>query len=456
MKTIFVVITRGLLVRNILRGKTLEVLKQQKNLRIVILIQNIYNAEIPEYLIQELGAENVIIEFMPNVPKNKLQRIFYTLTNYLVFSESSKFYIAERLELSKRISNFRFSLLSLVYWPLSKLSFLKKAVRRVELLIYNNKGVASIFDKYKPDLIFSTAILSGLDYDAIKEAQKRSIKTISMPKRWDNLSRILFRVEPDLFLVQNNNMKEETVKYQAISPKKIEIVGFPQFDIYKDDVLVSKEAFCAKRNLDPSLPILFLGSEGLWSVGDEKVFEDVVLSRESGAIIPCNIVIRPHFSTAHQNKYEKFRSYKYIYIDNNFRKSKFFGDRWDPTREDQVDLTNLLYHCDALITFASTLTLDSACFNKPVIAPAYGINFKDGKDISETIYKKGYYKQVVETGAPILVYSKEELAAAINKLIKDPDMRQKEVEVLKKNMCGMLDGKSGERIADSILKYVNK
>lgn len=440
--------------RNIMRSKVFETLKRQKDLRIVVLILNIYNLKPPEYFIQELGADNVIIEFVPNTPVNKFQRIFYALTKYLVFSESSKYFIADRPEMSKRMGNFSFLLFSLVYWPLSRFNFLKKLTRKIDLMTYKNEGIASFFDKYNPDLVFSTAILSEMDYDVLKEAQKRHVKTVSMPKSWDNLSRLLFRVEPDLFLVQNKNMKKETVKYQAIGHQKIKIVGFPQFDIYKEDVLVSKEEFCTKKNLDPGLPILFLGSEGLWSMGDEKIFEDIVLCRERGEITDCNIVIRPHFSTAHQNKYERLRLYKNIFIDDNFRKSDFFGDRWDPTREDQINLTNLLYHCNALITFASTLTLDIACFNKPVIAAAYGVNFKDGKDISLSVYRNGHYKQVLETGVPILVYSKEDLAAAINQSFKDPYTRQKEVGTLKENMCGVLDGKSGERIARTISDYL--
>ncbi|MBU1179780.1 CDP-glycerol glycerophosphotransferase family protein [Patescibacteria group bacterium] len=456
MKTVFITITRGILMRNILRSKAFEIFKQQKDLRIVVLIQNIYNLELPEYLVKELGGDNIIFEFVPNQTISKLQRGFNSLTNYLVFTDSSKYYLAERPELSKRINEFSFFFFSLIYKPLSKFNFLKKIARKIDLLIYKNEMIAKLFDKYNPNLVFSTAILSGMDFDILKEAKKRKIKTISMPKSWDNLDRILFRVEPDIFLVQNENMKEQTVKHQAINPDKIKVVGFPQFDIYKEDVLTSKEAYCEKKGLDSNLPILFLGSEGIWSEGDERIFEEIILCRERGEVKSCNIVVRPHFSIAHKNTYEKFRQYKNICIDNFFRKSNFFGDKWDPTREDQIDLTNLLYHCSALITFASTLALDSACFNKPVIAVAYGINFKNNKDITEVIYKKGYYEQVAETGAPMLVYSKEELVSAINQSIENPYTRQEEVRKLRKDMCGAVDGGSGERIARFVFEYLYK
>ncbi len=456
MKTIFITITRGLVVRNILRNQAFEILKKQKDLRIIVLVLNIYNIKPPAYLNEELGAENVIFEFVPNFTVSRIQRGFKILTNYLVFTKNSKQYIAERPEASKRTGELSFFFLSLIFWPLSRFNFLKKIARRIDLLIYKNKDIALLFEKYSPDLIFSTAIQSGMDFDILKEAKKRKIKTISMPKSWDNLDRLLFRVEPDIFLVQNKIMKEQTVKLQAIDDKKIKITGFPQFDIYKENVLISKKEYCANKKLDPELPILFLGSEGLWSAADDKVFEEIVLCREKGEIKNCNVVIRPHFSTVFRNAYERLRPYKNVCIDDNFRKSEFFGDKWDPTREDQINLTNLLYHSSALVTFASTLALDIACFNKPIIAVCYGVNFKDGKDVTGKMYETGHYDEVMKIGASIQVYSNDELVKAINRSLENPYLKQEEVKVLQENMCGTPDGKSGERIVGAIFDFLNK
>lgn len=442
--------------RNILRNQAFDLLKQQKDLKIVVLVQNIYNRPLPEYLAAELGSENTIFEFVPNQPASRLQRWFTSITNYLVWSKRSKFYILERPEVEKRVGDISFFLLGLIYRPLSRLNFLKGWARAIELLIYKNDKIAHLFDKYNPDLVFSTAILSGMDCDVLKEAKKRKIKTASMAKSWDNLDRILFRIQPDIFLAQSENIKEQAVKYQSLNPQKISITGFPQFDIYSENVLISKESYCARKGLDQNLPILFLGSEGSWSRGDEKIFEEIILCRERGEIRDCNIVIRPHFSTARDNAYERFTQYKNVRTDNSFRKSEFFGDKWDPTREDQIEFMNLLYHCNALVTFASTLALDIACFNKPVIAVAYGIHFKDGKDISRAAYENSHYEQVAATGAPILVFSREELVRAVNQSLQNSFLKQEEVAKLKAKMCGTLDGKAGERIARYILDYLNK
>ena len=199
-------------------------------------------------------------------------------------------------------------------------------------MFFYNSQYAKYFDKYKPDLVFSTSIINHFDTDILKEAKRRNIKTVALPRSWDNLAKVLFRVEPDLFLVQNEVMKRHAEKYQAIPSRKIKVVGFPQFDMYHDkSIILSKEDYYRLKNFDPKLPILFLGSEGIWSKCDENIFEQIITDRDKGLISKCNILIRPHFSGATSHNFQRFADYDNVYIDDKFRKSDFFSKErsWD-------------------------------------------------------------------------------------------------------------------------------
>ena len=59
----------------------------------------------------------------------------------------------------------------------------------------------------------------------------------------------------------------------------------------------------------------------------------------------------------------------------------------------------------------------------------------------------------MKIGMTPLVNSKEELALWINNYLKDPDIHKSERKVFKDTYCGKYDGKSAERIADSVLDY---
>lgn len=450
MKTIFIVIGRGIVVRNILRNRWFKALSQRSDIKIVILFLNAFNGAVPEYLLKDFCRENVILEFVKNTSKSKLERFYRNVIKLLVYTKSSQVFIVKKIVAHKRAGALISFLINVIYGFLSRITILKKMVRRIEPFIFLDKEIDAYFDKYKPDLVFSTSILTVLDIDVLKAAKRRRIKTIGMPKSWDNIDKILFRVEPDVFLVQNQYMKDGTIKQQAIEADKIKVVGFPQFDIYRQpEIIWPKEEYCRKKNFDPGLPILFLGSEGAWSSGDESVFREIILDRESGRLPNCNILVRPHFSNAYLNKYDEFRNFKNVFVDNNnYGRSDFFWDRWEPTLDNQIDFINSLYYCNLMISFASTLVLDAACFDKPTLNIRYAI------DAVKDVYNIVYYSAIISTGAIKISASRDELIKDIRHILQNDDYKKNERRLLRENFCGILDGESGKRIVQAVLEYL--
>ncbi|MCK4554710.1 CDP-glycerol glycerophosphotransferase family protein [Candidatus Parcubacteria bacterium] len=456
MKTIFITVSRGLIARNILRAKVVDKILEKGNFKVILLIPNVRGIEPPNYLFKEFESDRVKIEIVKNKSLSVWEKIFNRLFFKIVFSKSTKLYLQFHINEQKRLNKFSYFLHWLFFAPLSRLNFLKKICRKIDLIFLTTNEYAEYFNKYNPDLVFSTSIINHFDAEILKEAQRRGIKTISMPRSWDNLDKFLFRAEPDLLLVQNEAMKIEAKKYQAINPKKIKIVGFPQFDMYNDkSVILSKEKYCRTKNFNPDLPVIFIGSEGHWSKGDEGIFKKIIEARNNKLIPNCNILIRPHFGTVRQHKYAMFSGEKNVFIDDKFRKSDFFGDNWDPSIEDMIDFTNSLFHCNMMITFASTLALDTACFDKPIIAIKYGVKIINGEDKTHTMYDTGHYGWVLKTNAVSLVNNKKELIEKIKYYFKNPEYKHEERQELVKRLCFKVDGKSSQRIADAIISMIN-
>ncbi len=455
MKTIFIPFTRALLVRNILRNQFFKKLKEQKDVRIILLFSLLENRKEVDYLKKEFSSDNVIVEFVPNNRENKIKRLFTLLSRNLVFSPTTKLYARFGTAKVQKKSSIMNVVLHAFYTPLSKIQFLKRMVWWIETYCFRDIDYIQYFEKYKPDLVFSTAILSNFDLAFLKIAKKRGIKTIAMPKSWDNLDKILFRFEPDVFAVQNEWMRFDAVRYQGYNKKKIEVVGFLQFDIYRDNnAIESRESYCVRKGFNPNLPILFIGSEGLWSKGDGEIFKQIIEARDKGIIPACNILIRPHFSLPYTGEYDHVKNYKHVFIDYTYRVTEFFADHWDPTEDDMKDFTNTLRHCDISLNFASTLTLDAMCFDKPVINIAFGLRFENSKDITPIIYETGFYREVINTNATEMVYSYHELFKAINNFLKDPSWHSEGRDVLRNKLCYKVDGQSGNRLFSLIQKYL--
>jgi len=455
MKTIFITFTRGLLVRNILRNKFFESLKNTKNIKIVLLFSQ-YSSIDGEYLKREFAAPNVDVVFVPNVRESTGKKIFMSMARNLVFSPTTKLYAKYGTSKIARKSRLTNMFLHVIYTPLSKSNFLKKIVRLVEVYIFRDSKYGRYFDTYNPDLVFSTALLSNFDLAFLKHARRRRIPALSMPKSWDNLDKILFRLEPDAFYVQNEHMKKDALEYQGFQQSKIKPVGFLQFDIYRDPAAEeSREDYCQRHSFDPKLPIIFLGSEGLWSDRDHIIFEEIVKARDSGILPKMNILIRPHFSEKYDGRYDYLKNFELVFIDNTFRITEFFADHWDPTFEQMKDFTNTLRHCNVSVNFASTLSLDAVCFDKPVINIAYGIRYQDGKDVTPIMYETGFYKEVILTGATTMVYSPKELFSVIEQYLAHPEIKKSGRDKLRNRLCYNLDGQSGTRLYKELISHLH-
>jgi CDP-glycerol glycerophosphotransferase (TagB/SpsB family) len=109
-----------------------------------------------------------------------------------------------------------------------------------------------------------------------------------------------------------------------------------------------------------------------------------------------------------------------------------------------------------MISSYSTLSLDAAAFDKPVINVAF-----DGtpKPYAESVARwetVTYFAAVLQSGAVRDVHSKEELRAAINAYFAHPELEAKERAELRSYFCFAIDGKSGKRFAAVIERELEK
>ena len=146
-----------------------------------------------------------------------------------------------------------------------------------------------------------------------------------------------------------------------------------------------------------------------------------------------------------------------VFIDSNYDHSTGFKDRWDYSKNQIKYFTNIMRYADIVITSASTISLDAAAFDKPVI----NITFDGYKKIpyAESIahwYDSEYHGRVVKTGGVWMVDNEIELLNSINSYLDNPTLLSAGRERLRNYFCYKIDGLSGNRIADAVLSFLNK
>lgn len=455
MKTIFIIIGRGFLVRNFLRSGVLEILKKS-SLRVVILFPLTKgHKDVPESLRSEFEGENVVIEGISRYSIGGLYGLYARIVRFCVYSKTTWTYclVWGKRSSKKERSKIRVYLERILVFPLSRIAFFKTIARFIEEKFFVHNFFGEYFEKYQPSLVFSTSIISTPDILLMKEARRRGVKAVSMVKSWDNVAKFFYRVAPDKLLVQNELMRDAADKLQNFDKSKIRVVGFPQFDKYIDkSIILPREEYFSRIGLDPDRKLIFFGSEGVWAPYDDSIAEMLSNAVVNDRLVkPCSLIIRPHFTDFKNDRFDRFANTKNVKVDDNYHISDFFLDNWDPSNEESRLFINLLFYADLMVTTTSTLTLDAACFDKPIINVAFNILYKDGKDISDLFYNKDHYKWVLDTGAVDLVGSESELFDSVNKYLLNPELKRNERKELVKKLCYKIDGKSSQRIVNEIL-----
>ncbi|HBF67003.1 MAG TPA: hypothetical protein DDW36_01095 [Candidatus Magasanikbacteria bacterium] len=114
-------------------------------------------------------------------------------------------------------------------------------------------------------------------------------------------------------------------------------------------------------------------------------------------------------------------------------------------------LTEVLYATDVVLCFMSTFSLDAMAFDKPVINMYYDLPTKKRFTPMEELYKFIHYQMVLKEGGIATAKSGAEVMKVIAEYVANPSLRSQERKNTIDKFCYKLDGKSSERIANSII-----
>jgi len=452
MRTFLFVISRGLVSRNLLRTHVLDTILAAPDARIILLFPR-RQVDMPKYLLEEFSHPRIFLEEVTEFSYSPLvHRLWMPFVNNLVYSKTTDLLARDGSAKVKPVPSWWYPFHKWIFSSLTKIHILKSFFRLVERVAFVEERYDELFKKYQPEAVLVGSLLSKIDIGILKAAQRHHVTTFGMQKGWDNLERVLIRTVPDQLLLQNSIMIRAAERVQCIPAERLHMVGFPQFDAYVDYVPArTKQDFLREKNLHQDTRIFFFGSEGAWSPNDIELVRSFLKLRAE-LPFPSVFIIRPHFTDIKNKRFELFRNVEGIILDADYRWDRYFADLWDPSQEDMRHFTEELYFSDAVLCIASTLSLDAACLDRPIINIGFSAYINEaGRDLSVNLYSMEHYRPVVESGGVELVKTEDELKEALIRSITDPTYRSGGRAKLRKTMCGLLDGKAGERIAHYLL-----
>ena len=320
----------------------------------------------------------------------------------------------------------------------------------------------SILQNEKFDLLFFTHQRPPFIAPLVYQAEQLKIKTASFIFSWDNLaSKGRMAANFDYYLVWSELMKTELQQfYTSVKEENIEVVGTPQFEPYVlNRYQVSKEEFVEKFNLDASLKtICFSCGDIATSKNDELYIETIANALSEEKIQNVNLIVR----TSPAEDPIRFASFveRFPFIKWNYPKWNLsregHQETWSqriPTVEDVKDLRSLLEFSDLNINMLSTMSLDFIQFDKPVINTVFGTAENDLYD-DQRFLNYAHIVNVVNSNATKIVKNQEELIAAINLYLKNPNLDSQNRKHLLELQVSKSLPQTGKSIAETLLKWM--
>ena len=175
----------------------------------------------------------------------------------------------------------------------------------------------------------------------------------------------------DRLIVWNTIMRDQAVALHGYQPAELRLAGTPQWDPYfKDGVITSREAFCQRIGADPSIKLITLTTTPLELYSYyEQLIEMLLEAREQERFRqPTQLLVRVHPRDAVE-RYAAFEGTPGVIIEKPFKQTVRSGDGMtvDVTADAQHHLANTMRHSDVVLQVVSTIAIEAAIFDTPVV-----------------------------------------------------------------------------------------
>jgi len=453
MKTIFIPIFQGHQSRNILRTGVFELLKKEKDLRIVIFTKKIKE----EYYKNNFSGDNVFVEGIDLPATSWFENFFLSLNLISIDTQTIKL---RELKAYKQGGGYLIYLSKRIFTKIIGNSLiLQKFVRLIDYFIFYSVSLETYFEKYKPSIIFSTNIVSRFDVLFLKTARRLNVLSVSMVSSWDNLSsRGMIRSFSDYLLVHNEFIKNDAVKYNHYPIDRIIVVGMPQLDSYINEKRSSQEDFYKRVGIPLGKKILLFCPAGSRMHKTEYNILNLLDSAIKNNLIdfPAHILVRqPPNDIMLNSQLIKSKNISFGYSVIKKFKTKDVND-WEWTNDDVVFLADSVFYSEMMIGYASSMSIDAAAFDKPII----NVNFecpeaiKKHERYSWFYYRTSHYSSLIKSGGINMSNNEGELIGAINKYFHHPELDRAGRLRIISEQCWRLDGKSSQRLVSTLINFI--
>ncbi|MDP3770364.1 MAG: CDP-glycerol glycerophosphotransferase family protein [bacterium] len=454
-KTLFLSIYNGIRAKNFFHTDIYRELVKDSGVRMVIVVpsskRDYYRATFPE--------ENVIFESLDIVSEPWFGRLLAEIAFNSLGTITIRF--KQKLEYWRYHKLLRYLLKRVINIILGPITPLRHVIRWLDGFVPINQEVAALLDRYKPDMVLAPDIVFPLDRIFLRAAHRKGYFVIGLTRSWDNLtSKGVIQILPDKLILHTERMKKQAIELVGMPEKDITVTGPPDYDKYFRPITMTKQDFCNQLGIPSDLRLILFAPFYDEYTGSAIIMINALLRAVRNKKLPPDVHFliryRPATPEIPDDMFEKSDHYTITKPCSMYFKVKNRAQAptkdWEFSPQDAELLFDSIIFSDVMINTFSTIAIDAAAVDTPVIGVRFDADAQcpAKHSVVKIADAHDHYRELERTGGVRLVYNMEQLIQAINHYLEHPESDREGRIKMFQDQVGFRDGMNGKRTADFI------
>jgi hypothetical protein len=245
----------------------------------------------------------------------------------------------------------------------------------------------------------------------------------------------------DLYVVQNETMRDDLREFHGIDPSLVTVTGWPQTDVYHRQRPRSQyDELLARLGLPTDKPVVLYAGNSPHNMPYEPnlVARLVGWWRESGAHERFSLLFRPHpYDEEAGERFRVAREDPDVAVQQR---------SWT----DFEDLATLLQHVDCVVANAGTIMLEALVNDRPAVCVMFDEGAPEGRSWADLNVTGTHYRKLLQSEAFLRADDFDQLTRAIERSLADPGELASERRRVAEEVVGEVDGLAGSRAVAAI------
>jgi CDP-glycerol:poly(glycerophosphate) glycerophosphotransferase len=274
-------------------------------------------------------------------------------------------------------------------------------------------------------------------------ARRLDLPVVGYVASWDHtVGKGIVSPHVTRYVVQNQVMRDDLVRYHGVVPERIVVTGWPQTDVFHQRR--RRDAFDAilrHLGLDPALPVVLVAGNTPTNTPYEGRLVERLMGwwSSTGTDAHFQLLFRPH--PRDRDWQERFAAA--LGTDG--------AAVQEPSYTDLDTLATLLQHVDCVVANAGTILLDSLVNDRPAVCVLYDEGAPSGERHAELNVTGKHYDELIRSDAFLRATTFEGVTAGIERALADPTELARERARAARDVVGEVDGRAAERVVDAVL-----